>query len=88
MVSQLAIFAFCSRTELKKVTDVFTRMFHDPHSKVFSAFVETLIDLFNAHKADLYDWLYLCLPRLINKMGADLLGSIQAKIQKALDTIK
>lgn len=88
MLLKLECFNFYSRTELKKVTDIFTRMFHDPHSKVFSAFVETLIDLINVHKADLYDWLYLCLPRLINKMGADLLGSIQAKILKALDVVK
>ena len=32
-----------SFVELKKVTEVFTRMFHDPHSKVFAAFVDTFI---------------------------------------------
>lgn len=68
--------------------DIFTRMFHDPHGKVFSAFMKTLVDVINVHKVELYDWLYLCLPRLINKMGADLLGSIQAKVQKVLDTVR
>ena len=41
---------YFSRLELKKVTEVFTRMFHDPHGKVFSMFLETMIDLLVVHK--------------------------------------
>uniref|UniRef100_A0A8C0PDH8 Cytoplasmic linker associated protein 1 n=1 Tax=Canis lupus familiaris TaxID=9615 RepID=A0A8C0PDH8_CANLF len=44
-----------SRVELKRLCEIFTRMFADPHSK---------------------------------KMGADLLGSVQAKVQKALDVTR
>ena len=77
-----------SRAELKKVTDIFTRMFHDPHGKVFSAFMETLVDFVAVHKADLYDWLYVCLTRLVNKMGADLLGSVLSKVQRALEAVR
>ncbi|XP_030772124.1 CLIP-associating protein 1 isoform X11 [Rhinopithecus roxellana] len=45
-----------SRVELKRLCEIFTRMFADPHSK--------------------------------RKMGADLLGSVQAKVQKALDVTR
>ncbi|XP_078581912.1 CLIP-associating protein 1-B-like isoform X4 [Branchiostoma floridae x Branchiostoma japonicum] len=77
-----------SRAELKRVTELFNRMFADPHGKVFSLFLETLVDLLMVHKADLTDWLYVLLTQLLKKLGADLLGSVQAKVQKALDTAR
>ncbi|MEQ2186076.1 hypothetical protein GOODEAATRI_024895, partial [Goodea atripinnis] len=101
------------RVELKRLCEIFTRMFADPHSKVdntdhqrksslstrlhckcmvfmntsdvFSMFLETLVDFVTVHKEDLQDWLFLLLTQLLKKMGADLLGSVQAKVQKALD---
>lgn len=79
---------YCSRSELKKVTDVFSRMFHDPHGKVFSVFMETLVDLVMIHHEDLIDWLYILLTRLLNKTGADLLASVQAKVQRALEVVR
>ncbi|XP_056597601.1 CLIP-associating protein 2 isoform X7 [Triplophysa dalaica] len=93
-----------SRVELKRLCEIFTRMFADPHSKrdsrgfgtaessissasfkVFSMFLETLVDFIAVHKEDLQDWLFVLLTQLLKKMGADLLGSVQAKVQKALD---
>ncbi|XP_034430408.1 CLIP-associating protein 1a isoform X13 [Hippoglossus hippoglossus] len=75
-----------SRVELKRLCEIFTRMFADPHSKrVFSMFLETLVDFVTVHKEDLQDWLFVLLTQLLKKMGADLLGSVQAKVQKALD---
>ncbi|XP_036594128.1 CLIP-associating protein 2 isoform X8 [Trichosurus vulpecula] len=74
-----------SRVELKRLCEIFTRMFADPHSKVFSMFLETLVDFLQVHKDDLQDWLFVLLTQLLKKMGADLLGSVQAKVQKALD---
>ncbi|XP_038622968.1 CLIP-associating protein 2 isoform X12 [Tachyglossus aculeatus] len=75
-----------SRVELKRLCEIFTRMFADPHSKrVFSMFLETLVDFIQVHKDDLQDWLFVLLTQLLKKMGADLLGSVQAKVQKALD---
>ncbi|XP_041045293.1 CLIP-associating protein 2 isoform X1 [Carcharodon carcharias] len=74
-----------SRVELKRLCEIFTRMFADPHSKVFSMFLETLVDFIHVHKEDLQDWLFVLLTQLLKKMGADLLGSVQAKVQKALD---
>ncbi|XP_047664289.1 CLIP-associating protein 2 isoform X38 [Tachysurus fulvidraco] len=97
-----------SRVELKRLCEIFTRMFADPHSKresrgfgtaesgissasfkrVFSMFLETLVDFIMVHKADLQDWLFVLLTQLLKKMGADLLGSVQAKVQKALDVTR
>ncbi|KAM6339034.1 CLIP-associating protein 2 isoform 6-T6 [Podargus strigoides] len=77
-----------SRVELKRLCEIFTRMFADPHSKVFSMFLETLVDFIQVHKDDLQDWLFVLLTQLLKKMGADLLGSVQAKVQKALDVTR
>ncbi|KAM9738548.1 CLIP-associating protein 2 isoform 11-T11 [Menidia menidia] len=77
-----------SRVELKRLCEIFTRMFADPHSKVFSMFLETLVDFIQVHKDDLQDWLYVLLTQLLKKMGADLLGSVQAKVQRALDVTR
>uniref|UniRef100_A0A8C3D180 Cytoplasmic linker associated protein 1 n=1 Tax=Cairina moschata TaxID=8855 RepID=A0A8C3D180_CAIMO len=90
-----------SRVELKRLCEIFTRMFADPHSKVrsqrlahsldlpsFFMFLETLVDFIIIHKDDLQDWLFVLLTQLLKKMGADLLGSVQAKVQKALDVTR
>uniref|UniRef100_A0A3Q1I9N1 TOG domain-containing protein n=1 Tax=Anabas testudineus TaxID=64144 RepID=A0A3Q1I9N1_ANATE len=77
-----------SRVELKRLCEIFTRMFADPHSKVFSMFLETLVDFIILHREDLQDWLFVLLTQLLKKMGADLLGSVQAKVQKALDVTR
>ncbi|XP_043252591.1 CLIP-associating protein 1-A-like isoform X1 [Colletes gigas] len=75
-------------TELRKVTDIFTKMFMDSHTKVFSLFLDTLNELVTTHSEDLGDWLYVLCARLMNKLGTDLLGSIQAKIHKTLDVVR
>ncbi|XP_076390265.1 CLIP-associating protein isoform X11 [Megachile rotundata] len=75
-------------TELRKVTDIFTKMFMDSHTKVFSLFLDTLNELVATHSEDLGDWLYVLCARLLNKLGTDLLASIQAKIHKTLDVVR
>ncbi|KDR12058.1 CLIP-associating protein 1 [Zootermopsis nevadensis] len=75
-------------SELKRVTDIFTKMFMDSHTKVFSLFLDTLNELILTHKADMNDWLYVLLTRLVNKLGGDLLGSIQNKIHKSLSVVR
>lgn len=57
-------------------------------SQVFSMFLETLVDFITVHREDLQDWLFVLLTQLLKKMGADLLGSVQAKVQKALDVTR
>ena len=56
--------------------------------QVFSMFLETLVDFITVHRDDLQDWLFVLLTQLLKKMGADLLGSVQAKVQKALDVTR
>lgn len=75
-------------TELRRVTDIFTKMFMDSHTKVFSLFLDTLNELLVTHNEDLNDWLYVLCARLLNKLGTDLLGSIQTKIHKTLDVVR
>ncbi|XP_068165253.1 CLIP-associating protein 1-B-like isoform X2 [Antennarius striatus] len=77
-----------SRVELKRVCEIFTRMFADPHSKVFSMFLDTLVVFVRLHRDDLQDWLFVLLTQLLKKMGADLLGSVQTRVQKALDATR
>ncbi|ESN96016.1 hypothetical protein HELRODRAFT_189071 [Helobdella robusta] len=77
-----------SLPELKRLTEVLTRMFHDPHPKVLTQFLETLVDLLYGYSCDLINWLPIILNRLISKSGSDVLGSLQAKIAEALNTVK
>ena len=63
-------------------------MFMDAHTKVFTLFLDSLIELVVTHKEDLRDWLHILITRLLNKLGADLLGSIVQKIYRTLDVIK
>lgn len=70
------------------MTEVFTRMFHDPHSKVMSVFLEAFVDFVTAHSCDLTDWFPVCLTRLLAKAGSDVLGSMQSKITRALDALR
>uniref|UniRef100_A0AAY5L4S3 TOG domain-containing protein n=1 Tax=Esox lucius TaxID=8010 RepID=A0AAY5L4S3_ESOLU len=51
-------------------------------------FLETLVDFITLHREDLQDWLFVLLTQLLKKMGADLLGSVQAKVQKGLDVTR
>uniref|UniRef100_A0AAR2IVY7 TOG domain-containing protein n=1 Tax=Pygocentrus nattereri TaxID=42514 RepID=A0AAR2IVY7_PYGNA len=64
---------------------VFLLSYCDFSLAVFSMFLETLVDFITLHRDDLQDWLFVLLTQLLKKMGADLLGSVQAKVQKALD---
>ncbi|XP_039306083.1 CLIP-associating protein 2 isoform X7 [Solenopsis invicta] len=75
-------------TDLRRVTDIFTKMFMDSHTKVFSLFLDTLNELIITHNEGLGDWLYVLCARLLNKLGTDLLGSIQTKIHKTLDVVR
>ncbi|KAG9355551.1 hypothetical protein JZ751_000389 [Albula glossodonta] len=61
---------------------------YSPLGPVFSMFLETLVDFIHVHKDDLQDWLFVLLTQLLKKMGADLLGSVQSKVQKALDVTR
>ncbi|XP_037076913.1 CLIP-associating protein 1-A-like [Pollicipes pollicipes] len=75
-------------SELHRVTELFTKMFMDTHTKVFSIFLEAVQELVVQHHDDLADWLYILITRLLNKLGADLLGSVVQKLERTLDTVR
>ncbi|XP_017304751.2 CLIP-associating protein-like, partial [Diaphorina citri] len=77
-----------SPLDLKRITDIFTKMFMDSHTKVFSLFLDCFNELIVTHHNELHSWLYLLITRLLNKQGADLLGSVHTKILKSLDVVK
>jgi len=74
--------------ELKRITDVFTRMFHDPHSKVLSVVIDTFIELVAVHGCDAVDWFSICFSRLVSKAGMDMLSALQSRIARALDAMR
>uniref|UniRef100_F6W6K9 TOG domain-containing protein n=1 Tax=Ciona intestinalis TaxID=7719 RepID=F6W6K9_CIOIN len=78
-----------NRLQIKKIIEIFNRMFADPHGKyVFSMFLEMLPDFIQGYKEMLHDWLYFLLTQLLKKMGSDLLGSVQTKVLKALQVTR
>jgi CLIP-associating protein 1/2 len=80
--------ACLTAVDLKKVTDIFTRMFHDPQTKVFSVFIEVLVDFITTHSNDLGHWLPIALPRLFLKLNSELRASTLTKVHQALDTVR
>lgn len=74
--------------ELKHITEIFTRMFMDSHTKGLCIFIDTLNELIKYYKADLHDWLYVLLQRIFLKLGTDLLSSTHSKLLNTLDLIK
>lgn len=77
-----------SQKDIRRLTEVFTRMFHDPQTKVFSLFVEVLVEFIEEHNEDIEEWLPVCLDRLLTRLGSDLLGSVHNKVLRALETIR
>ncbi|CAF1047791.1 unnamed protein product [Rotaria sordida] len=77
-----------SPPELKLLTELLTKRFHDPNSQVFSAFLDVLPDFIIAYKRELNDWLYILLTRLLIRMGApDLLESVFKKLKQCLSIV-
>ena len=74
--------------EVKKLTDVLTRLFNEPHLKVLSVFIDALIDVVTTHPAQLHDWLPVMLPRLLTKSGSDSVVSLHSKMMHALSVIR
>ncbi|XP_043233243.1 CLIP-associating protein 1-B-like [Amphibalanus amphitrite] len=75
-------------SELCRVTELFTKMFMDPHTKVFGVFLETVQELVIQHHDDLGDWLRVLVARLLTKLGADVLGSVVQKLEHTLSVVR
>lgn len=77
-----------SNGELIHLTEIFTKMFMDSHTKGLSVFLDTLNEVIKKHKHELHDWLYILLQRIFNKLGTDLLSSTHGKLINTLEIIK
>lgn len=73
--------------QLQNILDLFRKMFMDTHTKVYALFLDTVNELIILHSNDLYDWLFILLTRLFNKLGTELLGSMHGKIWKTLSLV-
>lgn len=73
---------------LKRLTDVFTKMFMDSQTKVLSLFLDVLNELIITHCKFLDYWLYILVVKLFNKEGSDLLDSVHLKILNTIETIR
>lgn len=56
--------------------------------QVLSLFLDTLVDLIQVHNQDLTNQMFPFLTRLLNKSGQDMLGSVQNRVQRALDALR
>ncbi len=83
--SNIKIISSYSPHELKRLTELLTKRFYDPHSQVFASFLDVLPEFIIAYKRELNDWLYALLTRLLIRLGApDLLDSVYKKLKQCL----
>ncbi|KPJ05889.1 CLIP-associating protein [Papilio xuthus] len=73
--------------QLRRLTELLNKMFVDAHTKMFTLLLDAVCELLLVHCAQLKDWLYQLMFRLLMKLGTDILGSMQTKIMKTLDVI-
>lgn len=77
-----------TRGEIKHLTESFTRLFQDPHGKVFTLYLDMLNDFIRIYKRDLQDWLYMLLTRLLSKIGGESLPSVYQKLCRCLEAVR
>jgi CLIP-associating protein 1/2 len=74
-----------SRQEIKRLCEIFSKLFHDQHVKVFTLFLDALTDFIRSYKRDLKEWLYVLLTRLLTKIGSESSPSIYHKLCSCLE---
>ncbi|KAK9875379.1 hypothetical protein WA026_007774 [Henosepilachna vigintioctopunctata] len=74
--------------ELKRLTEIFAKMFMDSHTKGLSLFLDTLLEIIKIYKSELHYWIYVLLQRVFLKIGTDVLNSVQSKLLTTLDVIR
>lgn len=77
-----------NRQEIKRLTEVYTRLFHDPHGKVFALFLDNLTEFIKIYKRDLQEWLSILLTRLLTKLGSEILPSVYQKLCRCLEAVR
>jgi len=73
---------------MKKLTDVLSRLFNDPHVKVLTVLIDALTHVVTTQSAELTDWLPVMLPRLLTKSGSEAVSSLHSKMMHAFDVIR
>lgn len=76
------------QAELKHLTEIFTKMFMDAHTKGLSLFLDTLHEVIKLYKNDLHYWIYVLLQRVFLKIGTELLNSVQSKLLVTLEIVR
>uniref|UniRef100_A0A1I8FAW1 CLASP_N domain-containing protein n=1 Tax=Macrostomum lignano TaxID=282301 RepID=A0A1I8FAW1_9PLAT len=75
-----------NQLELRRVCDIFAKMFGEPNGRVMQFFLEALADFVTRYHGELHDWLYTLLVRLVGRMATETLASQQARFQTAHGT--
>jgi len=79
----------CSASEVKKISEIFSRMFNDPSAKVFTIFLETLPSFVTSHADDIpTDWLYVCLSRLLARLSVEQFSSVLNRLNKVFNAVR
>jgi len=74
---------------VKKLSEIFTRMFSDPSAKVTTIFLETLPLFVMSQASDIPpDWVYTALLRLFTRVSAEQFSSVLSRIHKVLNAIR
>ena len=77
-----------NRQELKRLCEIFGRLFGDQHTKVFSLFLDVLNTFIAVYREHLRDWLFVLLTRLLMKQGSENLSTVNRKILMCLETVR
>ncbi|PAA69118.1 hypothetical protein BOX15_Mlig024343g1, partial [Macrostomum lignano] len=77
-----------NQLELRRVCDIFAKMFGEPNGRVMQFFLEALADFVTRYHGELHDWLYTLLVRLVGRMATETLASQQARFQTAMERVQ
>ena len=61
---------------MRYLMDQFTRMFQDPHGKVFSMFLDVFHEFIRLYNSDFKDWLNTLLARILTNVVSESLSSV------------
>lgn len=77
-----------TRQEIKRLCEIFSRLFQDQHVKVFTLFLDALNEFIRTYKRDLKEWLYVLLTRLLAKLGVESLSTVYSRLCTCLEAVR
>ena len=77
-----------TRQELKRLCDIFSKLFSENNNKVFGTFMETLEMFIRLNKIELKDWLSVLLPKLLHRLGLETSQNLYTKLCTCLEAIR